>query len=65
MDACLRFQFHACTHSAAPGTVWAVGKGGRKEEWLIINGVDLGINQGRESRRASSRANGKKRGIGG
>lgn len=34
-------------------------KGGGR--WLIINGVDLGINQGRESRRASSRANEKKK----
>lgn len=39
---------------------------GRGEEGrLIINGVDFGINQGRESRRASSRANKKKGRIGG
>lgn len=36
MDACLRFQFHACTHPAVP----------------IINGASFGINQGHKSCRA-------------
>lgn len=46
MDACLRFQFHACTHSAAPGTVWAVG-GGRAE------GGEVTDNKRRRSRHKS------------
>lgn len=36
MDACLRFQFHACTHPTVP----------------IINGASFGINQGHKSCRA-------------
>lgn len=45
---------------SSPGNSLGSQRGKGEEGRLIINGVDFGINQGCESRRASSRANEKK-----
>lgn len=47
---------------SSPGNSLGSRRGRAEGGRLIINGVDFGINQGRESRRASSRANEKKKG---